>query len=114
MALPEILKAKATKTLSQYCHDKIPPHVRDQIKLEFKFRGNTVTLFEVRPVWNDSSRHTNQPVAQFRFDMNSKKWNLYCCDRNAKWHSYIGVAPTTDFDSLIKEVDRDPTGIFWG
>lgn len=114
MALPEILKAKATKTLSQFCHDRIPPHVRDQIKLDFKFRGNTVTLIEIRPVWNDSTRHTQSPVAQIRFNIISKKWELYCCDRNSKWHFYSEFKPTANLDLLIKEIDRDPTGIFWG
>lgn len=114
MALPEILKAKANKTLEKFCHERIPPHARDQVKLEFEFRGNTVTLIEVRPVWNNPSRHTHSPVAQFRFDVDSMKWNLYCCDRNSKWHLYTQTEPTADFDLLIKEVDRDPTRIFWG
>lgn len=114
MALPEIQKVKATKTLEKFCHDRIPPHVRDKVKLEFEFRGTTVTLIEVRPVWNDPSRHTRSPVAQFRFDADSMKWNLYCPDRNSKWHFYTQIEPTSDFDSLIKEVDRDPTGIFLG
>lgn len=114
MALPEILKAKATKTLEKFCQDRIPPHVRDKIKLEFEFRGNAVTLIEVRPVWNDPSHYTQSPVAQFRFDTESMKWNLYCRDRNSKWHPYMNLKPTPDFDLLIKEVDRDPTGIFWG
>ena len=114
MALPEILIAKASKALEKFCHDRIPPHARDQVKLEFEFRGNTVTLVEVRPVWNDPSRHTHSPIAQFRFDVDSMKWNLYCCDRNSKWHFYTQTEATADFDLLIKEVDSDPTRIFWG
>jgi len=35
-------------------------------------------------------------------------------DRNSKWHVYDEIEPATDFESLLQEVDDDPTGIFWG
>ncbi len=114
MALPEIQKAKATKILMKFCNDRVPPHIRDKVKLEIEFRGKTVTLIEVQPAWNDPRCHTRLPIAQFRFDVDAMKWNLYCSDRNSKWHVYTQIGPTSDFDLLIKEVDRDPTGIFWG
>lgn len=41
-------------------------------------------------------------------------WTLYYADRNSKWHLYYEIEPSADFDDLLREVDEDPTGIFWG
>lgn len=33
---------------------------------------------------------------------------------NDRWHLYDLIQPSTDFDDLLKELDRDPPSIFWG
>jgi hypothetical protein len=54
------------------------------------------------------------PIAQFRFDPETGKWTLYYADRNSKWHEYTDIEATSHFDELLKGVDSDPTGIFFG
>ena len=39
---------------------------------------------------------------------------LYWRDRNLKFHRYDHVDPNPDVESLLAEVDADPTCIFWG
>jgi len=53
-------------------------------------------------------------VAQFRFRPEDSNWLLYWADRNSRWHAYGDLEPSIDLDELLGEVDRDPTGIFWG
>lgn len=114
MALPELTKKNVEKTLLAYCEARVPKHVRHKVRLDFSNKGNAVVMFEVRPVYNDPSQFTEGPVAQFKFIAVQKKWVLYWKDRNLKWHIYDGVSPTPNFDKLLAEVDKDPTGIFWG
>jgi hypothetical protein len=114
MALPEFTKRLVESKLSSYCEQRVPLHVRDRVKLAFKIRGNSVTLFEQRPVYREKSKWVDIPVAQFRFNLSRSLWTLYCADRNSKWHEYLPAALTRDFDMLLAEVDKDPTGIFWG
>jgi hypothetical protein len=114
MALPEFTRRLVESKLSSYCEQRVPLHVRDRVKLAFKIRGNCVTLFEQRPVYWEKSKWTEMPIAQFRFNPNRSLWTLYCADRNSKWHEYLPAAPTKDFDVLLVEVEKDPTGIFWG
>lgn len=114
MALPELTKKKVETTLTSFCNARVPPHVRDKVRLTYTFRGQTVALVEERPVYNDPSRWTHGPVAQFKFDLTMKTWTLYYRDRNLKWHLYDRVKPSRTFNHLLKEVDSDPTGIFWG
>jgi len=35
-------------------------------------------------------------------------------DRNARWHRYELIEPSHEITTLLDEIDRDPTGIFWG
>jgi hypothetical protein len=114
MAIPVLLKKRIELRLANYCEARIPPRVRGQIRLGFRFRGHSVTLFEERPLLRDMDHWIESVVAQFRYDPETIQWRLYCADRNSRWHVYWDLDPSLDFDRLLKEVDDDPTGIFWG
>ncbi len=114
MPLSEFSKKLVESLLLKYCENKIPVTTTDQLRLEFKIKGNNVTLYETRLVLRNPSVWSENPVAQFRFDDKTKKWDLYCRYRNSKWYLYREIDSSANFDDLLKEVDRDPTGIFWG
>ncbi len=114
MPLPAVEKKLVEQTLSQYCEKKIPLHVRDKVRLNYRFRGNSVTLFEERPAFNIPDKWVDISVAQFRYEPLKKLWTLYCADRNSRWHKYYEVDPAKSLQTLLDEVEEDPTGIFWG
>jgi hypothetical protein len=114
MPLSQFTRTLVEARLSKYCSERIPSQALAQVRLSFKIRGNSVTLFEERPAFQYPSNWATISIAQFRFDDQTKKWSLYCRYRNAKWHFYRVFKPSADFDDLLKEVDKDPTGIFWG
>ena len=114
MTLPEKARNQADSVLSSFCASHIPPHARDQIALSYEFRGNSVTLFEYRPRWDQPKDWIASAIAQFRFDPSNGRWRLYCADRNSKWHVYSLARPTTRFATLLEAVAKDPTGIFFG
>ena len=114
MPLSSLLRQLVDMKLSAYCERKIPPHIRDKVRLGYRIRGNSVTLYEERPYFRNPAEWTESAIAQFRFNEDSGKWMLYCADRNSKWHEYQDLEPNADLDVLLKEVDADPTCIFWG
>jgi hypothetical protein len=114
VTLSEFTRKQAESKLKAFCDRRIPAQLRKEVRLGWKFRGNAVTLFESRPSFPDRATWVNIPIAQFRFDEQEKTWELYQADRNGRWHWYINVVATPDFDALLAEVDADPTGIFWG
>jgi len=114
MPLPELTKKQIEKKLGVYCKAKAPTQCKDEFRLGFTFRGNSVTLFEERPAFMKPDTWVQIVVAQFRFSPLSKAWTLYCADRNSKWHLYSEIDPALNFEVLLEEVDDDPTGIFWG
>ena len=73
-------------------------------------RGNNVTLFEDRPVW----RMPGEWIAQFRYNPTSERWTLYWSNRHGRSLLYEDKRPAADIATLIREVDADPIGAFWG
>lgn len=114
MALPELIKKQVESVLTSFCKRRIPPHVQDKVRLVYSIRGMSVSLFEERPYFQDPSRWTSSPIAQFRFKIADKTWSLYCTDRNSKWHLYDRTKPSRQFIHLLRAVENDFTGIFWG
>ncbi len=114
MPLSEFTRKLVETKLTEYCERRIPIDIRDQVRLTFKIMRDKVTLIETRPYFRDPTVWTENPVAQFRLDKNTQKWTLYCMDRNSRWHLYDIIYPSADFDDMLKALDRDPTGIFWG
>lgn len=114
MSLSDTVRHEVETRLRLFCEKRVAPEVRDRVKLTYGFRGNSVTLYEDRVGWRDPARWTHMPIAQFRFDERTGQWTLYCADRNSRWHEYGEIEPTSRFELLLEEVDRDPTGIFFG
>ncbi len=114
MPLSDTVKHQVDAALRAFCERRVPPHIREQVRLSYAFRGNSVTLYEDRVRLNDHTQWTHMPIAQFRQDVRSGAWALFCADRNDRWHLYETCAPSRRIETLLEEVDRDPTGIFFG
>jgi len=104
---------KVEAKLERYCEARVPARARGEIQLLHRIRGTTVTLFERRPAWRAPEEWVESPVAQFRYQPLTGLWTLYCCDRRLRWHRYDS-RPRKTLASLLREVDVDRTGIFWG
>ncbi len=114
MPLPESEKEWVTAVLDRYCDEKTPPHIRRQVCLKYRFDGNAVVLYEERPQFDRPSQRIELKVARFRYFVGRRDWVLYWRDRNSRWHRYELVPPSKHFQDLLREVDDDPTCIFWG
>lgn len=57
---------------------------------------------------------TDGKVAQFRYDPAAGRWTLYWSDRHGRWLLYSPKGAAGDIATLIREVDEDPAGAFWG
>jgi hypothetical protein len=114
MALSEFTRKLVETKLGKYCRDKAPDEFANEVRVGFKIRGNTVTLFEERPAYFDPDEWVMISVAQFRYDDQRNTWSLYCADRHSRWHRFEDIEPVSDFDVLLDVIEEDATGIFWG
>ena len=114
MAIPPLQKQLAEKQIEHFCKTNVPKEVQNEIQLKYSIRGNSFTLLESRPKWDDDSKWIDMKIAQMRFDKQSMKWKLYWRNQHEKWFSYDGFESKTEIKDLLKEIDEDPTCVFWG
>lgn len=113
MTLPQNIKEEVQEKLALYLGQRAHIYIRPEVRFGFTIRGSFVTLYEERPYINDPNQLMHTAVAQFRFDVKTAHWTLYYADHNVRWHGYIGLRSSKSINNLLREIDRDPKGIFW-
>lgn len=88
--------------------------LRRQLDFEYSFDGKNAILFEVRPVWNDQERIQKLPFAKIRFIISKKEWRLYWMRANGKWESYPPFPKSKTLHKILKEIQEDKHGCFFG
>ncbi|WP_373232226.1 DUF3024 domain-containing protein [Cohnella sp.] len=110
MLLDAFTKKRIEKILDHYIERKIPIHLKKEIQIRYKFRGNTLTLSQERPSYMPG-RRVEFPVAQFRFENNT--WKVYWKDSKDRWHFVDDIIPDESFEKQLLIVDSNNNGVFW-
>ena len=102
--------------VQRWCAARVPEHARHQVRVECEIGRSDVTIVERRTPWRADfgPEWSCLPIARLRYTKTSGTWTLYWRDRNLRFHRYDHIAPSANVGELIGEIDRDPTGIFWG
>jgi hypothetical protein len=114
MPIAAALKHEVDRSLAAFCEYRVPPRERSKVRLTHQWCGNKITLVEQRPNWRNPAQWVDCPIAQFRFHYQDEEWSLHCRDHNMRWCSYDEHPGSPTINRLLAEVDRDPSGIFWG
>ena len=110
MALPETEQLRADTLLGQLCEQRT---IQDQVKVSYDTRGNRITLTESRPLFVDPAIWNEIKIAQIEYSPETLQWTLYWYDRKNRRQPYPTGINKDTLEKLIREVDSDPTGIFW-
>lgn len=70
MALPTEVLDPAISLIATYCATKVPSEHDDKLRIEYKVRGNTITVYECRPPWREDfgPDWTRKRVCTFEWD----------------------------------------------
>jgi hypothetical protein len=102
------------RVLGSYCERICPPTARHAVQLDWRIAADTVTLLEVRLFCGVPGAHRHVPIAQFRYHAPSGAWRLFHCDEQQRWRRTPGRPATRHFIELLRAVDGDAAGLFWG
>ncbi len=114
MPFSEIELKHIKNTVGKMCERRSPALLRDKLRITFQIKGHDVTVYEERPRWNDPQQWTSTPMAKFKYIRKDNVWKLYWMRRDLKFHSYEMPRGTKTLEALVKEVDSDPHGAFFG
>ena len=99
--------------LRRFCKGRVPERVKDKVRLEVTVKGKRVSIHERRPPFLGVGEGTSSPIAQVRYEGDGT-WTLYFGDRYGKWRLYFDLDTNQPIDVIIKELEVDPTSVFWG
>ncbi|HEX7887867.1 MAG TPA: DUF3024 domain-containing protein [Ramlibacter sp.] len=115
MALSELETARANKTLGEFIERRRPPpHIRHELDFGYRVSGQSVELFEIRPVWDRPSEKMERPVAKASFVRNQNVWRVYWQRADLKWHRYEPAPEVPGLPEFLSVVEEDHHGCFWG
>jgi hypothetical protein len=115
MSFTEIELERIGKAVGEMCQRRSPVHLRDQLRTTFQVKGYDVTVYEERPRWDNPEEWSGHPVAKFKYIRKTDVWKLYRMRSDLKWYFYGGIPyGTQTLEPLVKEVDSDPHGAFFG
>jgi hypothetical protein len=102
--------------LRRWCAQRVPEHLRDQLRVDRDARAGYLTIVECRPPCREGlgREWTRFPIARLRYARATRSWTLYWSDRNLRFHRYDQLPPSPYVEDLLQEIDRDPVAIFWG
>jgi hypothetical protein len=114
MPLSEFQIKLIEKEVGGLCHRRTPEHARDQLEYVYKLEKQDVLIFEVRPVFKDPDKKSEMPFAKIKFLKSRNLWKLYWQRANGSWLQYESPGESKDISTLVKAIDEDQHGCFFG
>ncbi len=100
--------------LDAYCARICPPTARHAVSIGYALDRDRATLFEWRPICGVPGTRRALPLAQLRWSAPENLWRLYRAVEGDQWRRVHKAAPTHSFVELLRTVDADPQGHFFG
>ena len=102
--------------VQRWCAARVPGRARHQVRVECEIAPRHLTVVERRAPWRADvgPEWTSFPIARLRYTAATTSWTLLWRNRNQRFHAYEPLPPSPNVGDLLAELDRDPTGIFWG
>ena len=114
MAFSEIELHRIKKEVGGFCSKRSPAHLKDQLRYDYEVDKQSVIIYEIRPMWENPQKHTKAPVAKLTYVIGRKIWKLFWQRANMKWVAYEPGQSAPDLNTLVKEIDADRYGCFFG
>jgi len=114
MAFSQLELKRCEHDLAHFMELRRPPaHIRPELDLGYRIKGQSIEIFEVRPHWPDKTTKIETPVAKRIFVRTQKRWRIYWMRGDLKWHAYE-PNEARSFAEFLAIVHRDEYCCFFG
>jgi len=90
------------------------PGLRNKLDLGYSIRGNSITIYEVREVWNSPGKKRKSMIAKATFVRSKTEWKVFWQRSDLKWHQYDPCPSVPVLSEFLELIDEDRHGCFWG
>ncbi len=93
-----------------------PSHVRPKLDLGFRVNGQSVEIFEIRPVWRGPADEKRESaVAKATYVRARGIWRVFWQRRDLRWHGYEPRPPEVNsIDEFAALASEDAHACFFG
>jgi len=116
MAFSEIELKRCEKIVDAYVQlRRPPPHIRKELDISFRIKGQSVELFEVRPTWRGKPGEiTEHGIFKTTYVKRSDSWKIYWLRADLKWHGYEPDPEVATLEDALAVCERDQYACFYG
>lgn len=115
MAFNELDLKRIEKYAGNFLKKRRPPlEIRNQVDIGYRIDKQSITVFEIRPRWNDPAVIIEIPIAKATFVQSQQCWKVFWQRADMKWHSYEPHAVVKTVEEFFAIIDADEFGCFWG
>jgi hypothetical protein len=116
MSFSEIETKRCEKIIQRYVEqNRPPPHIRPELDLGCRVKGQSVEIFEIRPVWRgEPGKKMEHPVAKATYIKSQAYWRVYWQRADLKWHRYEPDAIVPNLEEFLAVVEKDEYCCFYG
>ena len=115
MALSEFEQKKCEKIVRKYIEKHRPPaHMRNEVDLSFRVKGQSVEIFEIRPMWNNPDEKIEERVAKAIYVKSRNIWKVFWQRADLKWYRYDPEPEVKTVEGFLDVVERDEYACFFG
>jgi hypothetical protein len=90
------------------------PGPKHEIRLSYSIANHDVIICEERSLRNQSSEWIKLDIAKLRYVRTRDEWQLHWKRASGKWWPYAPHTRSTTLAAMIKEIDLDLDGCFFG
>ena len=115
MALSEFESKNVEKAISRFMERRRPPpHIRPKLDLGYHLSGQSIEIYEIRPVWNNPKKKSEHSVAKATYVKARAIWKVYWKRADLKWHTYNPVPTVGNIEKFLELVEKDQHACFFG
>lgn len=115
MAISEFEIKKIEKAFMRFMAEhRPPPSLRHELDLEYVLTGQSVEICEVRPAFQAPGQISRSPIAKATYVKTQKRWKIYWCRADLKWHSYDPAPQARSIEDVLAIISEDQHCCFFG
>jgi len=115
MAISEFELKRYQRIMESYIENNRPPaHIRAELDLGYRIKGQSVELFEIRPRWDSPDQKIEEMVAKTTYVKKSGLWKVFWQRADLKWHRYQPAPEVSSLEEFLALVAEDKYHCFNG
>jgi hypothetical protein len=91
-----------------------PPHLRKDVDLAFRMKGQSVEIIEIRANWTGKGKPIEHRIAKATFNKGKRNWKILWQRADLKWHSYKPYPEVDAIEDFLMIVEEDDHACFFG